>query len=63
MALFFHSIANLVMTECACASLIFASFYDILSLVYLDPWYLNWSTSSSVFPIIRMLVDFLDSVK
>ena len=54
MELFFHTIASLVMAECACTSLIFIG---VPSLVYVDPGYLNWSTSSSVFPYIYMLVD------
>ena len=45
------------MAECACASLILL--LKFLSLVYMDPRYLNWSTSSSVFPFIHMLVDCL----
>ena len=57
MALFFHSIASLVMAKCACASLIFTLFIDVPSLVCVDPRYLNWFTSSSVFPCIHMLVD------
>ena len=60
MALFFHSIASLVMAECACASLIFTSFTDVPSLVCVEPKYLNWSTSSSVCPFICMLVDGLN---
>ena len=60
MALFFHSsIASPVMAECACASLVFTSFTDVLSLVCVEPKYLNWSTSSSVCPFICMLVDGL----
>ena len=54
---FFHSIASLIMVECACASLIFTSFFDVQSLVCVDPTYLNWSISSSVSPFIHMLVD------
>ena len=38
MALFFHSIAGLVIAECACASLIFTSFIDFPSLVCVDPF-------------------------
>ena len=45
MALFFRSIASLVMAECACVSLIFTSFTDVSYLVCVDPKYLNWSTS------------------
>ena len=59
MALFFHSIANLVMAECACASLIFTSFTDVPSLVCVALKYLNWSTSLSVCSFICMLVDGL----
>ena len=60
-ALFFflQSIASLVIAECACASLIFASFIDVLSLVCVDPKFLKWSTSSSGFPFIQTLVDGL----
>ena len=49
------------MTECACActSLIFSSFIGVLSLVCVDPRYLNQSTSSTIFSIIRILVDGL----
>ena len=36
------------MAVCAFASLIFTSFIDVLSLVCVDPKYLNWTTSSSV---------------
>ena len=42
MALFFHSIASLVMAQCAFASLIFTSFTDVRSLVCVEPKYLNW---------------------
>ena len=49
--MFFQSIASLVVAECACASLILTSFTNGPSLVCLDPRYLNWSTSSSVFSI------------
>ena len=57
MALFFHSIASLVvMAECACASLIFTFFTDVLSLVCVEPKYMNWSTSLSVCPFICMLL-------
>ena len=55
MALFFHSIASLAMAECACARLIFTSFIGAPSLVCVDPRYLNWSTSSSVFPFSHTL--------
>ena len=48
MALFLHSIASLVMSECARASLIFTSSTDVPSLVRVEPKYLNWYTSSSV---------------
>ena len=43
------------------ASLIFTSFTDVpsLVLVYVDPKYLNWSNSSSVFPLIHILADGL----
>ena len=60
MALFFHSIASLVMAECACASLIFTSFTDVPSLVCVEPKHLNWYTSSSVCLFTCMLVDGLD---
>ena len=59
MALFFNSIASLVMAECACTGLIFTYFADVPSLVYVEPKYLNWSTSSSVCPFIHMLADGL----
>ena len=59
MALFFHSTANLVMAECACACLIFTSFNDDSSLVFVDPKYLKWSTSSNTFPFICILKDGL----
>ena len=59
MALLFHSIASLVVAECAYVSLIFTSFIDVPSLVCVDLKYLNWPTSSSVFPFIYMLVDGL----
>ena len=52
----YHSIASLFRTECACVSLIFTSFIDVPSLVCVDPRYLKWSTSSSVFPFIHMLI-------
>ena len=29
-------------------------FYDVLSLVCVDPKYLNWSTSSDIFAFIHM---------
>ena len=60
MALFFHSTASLVMAECACVSLIFTSLNDVQSLVCVDCNYLNWSTSSSTFAFIHMLVNGLD---
>ena len=44
MAVFFHSIASLVMAECACASMIFTSFIDVPFLVCVDRRYLNWLT-------------------
>ena len=59
MALFSHCISSLVMAEFDCASLIFTSFIDVPSLVYADLRYLEWSTSSCVFPFIYMLVDGL----
>ena len=46
----FNSIASLVMTECACASLIFTFITDVKSLVCVEPKHLNWSTSSTVCP-------------
>ena len=55
--LFFHSIASLVLAECACASLFFTSFTDFLSVVCVEPKYLKRSTSSSVCPFICMLED------
>ena len=57
MALFFHSIASLVMAECACPSVIFTSFTDAPSLFCVEPKYLNWSASSGVCPFICMLAD------
>ena len=57
MALFFHGIASLVIAECACASLIIIFCIDVPSLVCVDPRYLNWPTSSSVFSFISMVVD------
>ena len=54
---FFHSIAGPVMAEGACACLIFTSSIDVPSSVCVHPQYLNWSTSSSVIPLIHMLVD------
>ena len=59
MAVFPHSIAGLVTADYDCARLIFTSFIDVPSLVCVDPRYMNWSTSSSVFPFIHMLVDGL----
>ena len=50
------------MAECACANLIYISFNDVSSLVCVDPKYLNWSTSSSTFPFISILVDGLGFV-
>ena len=44
MTVFLPRIASLVVAECAYASLIFSSFNDVLSLVYVDPKYLNLST-------------------
>ena len=58
MALVFHGTAGLVMAECACASLICTSLMLFApSLVCVEPKYLNWPTSSSVFPFIHMLKD------
>ena len=37
MTFFSHSIAILVMAECACAGLIFTSFIDVPSLAYANP--------------------------
>ena len=51
MVLFFHSIASLVVAECACASLILTSFIDVLPLVCVDPRYLNWSRDLPAFSI------------
>ena len=51
-----HGTANIVMAECACASLIFTSFNDVPKLVCVDLKYLNWSTSSNTFPFVRILV-------
>ena len=62
MALFFRSIVSLVLTECACASLILTSITDVPSLFCMEPEYLNWSTSSSVCPFFCMLVDGLGLV-
>ena len=59
MVLFFHSIASLVMVQCACASLNFTSFTDVPSLVCVEPKYLNWFTSPIVCPFISMLEDGL----
>ena len=59
MDLFLHSTANLIMAHCACASLIFSSINDVQFLVCADLKYLNWSTSSSTFPFIHILVDGL----
>ena len=56
----FHSIASLVMAECAGASLIFTSFTDFPSLVCVEPKYVKWSTSLSVCPFICMLVHGLN---
>ena len=47
------------MDECAYASLIATSFTDVPHVVCVDPNYLNWSTSSSTFPFIYLLVDGL----
>ena len=59
MALFFQGIASLFTAECACVSLIFTSLIDDPSSVCADPRYLNWSTYSSIFPFIHMLIDGL----
>ena len=61
-ALFFHSIASLDMAACACASLIFTSFTDFPYLLYVEPKYLNLSTSSSVCPFICILLVVLCSM-
>ena len=45
------------MAECVCASLTFTPFIDVPCLICVDSKYLNWSTSSSVFPFIPMLVN------
>ena len=58
-ALFFQRTASLVTIEYACACFIFTSFNDFLSFVCVDPKYLKWSTSSSIFTFIHMLVDGL----
>ena len=58
--LFLQSMVNLVMAECACASLTFTSFNDLPSLVCVDPKYLNWFTSSTNCPFTHMLVGDLD---
>ena len=49
-----------VMVEYACISLILTSLVDVLSLICVNPRWLNWSTSSSTFPIFCILVDGLD---
>ena len=49
-------IASLFVAEWACASLIFISSIDVLSLGCVDHEYLNWSTSSSGFQFIHVLV-------
>ena len=59
MALFFHSAASPVMAKCACTSLIFTSVMDVPFLVCVNPKYLNWSTFSSSFPFVYILVDGL----
>ena len=58
MALFFQSIARLVIAECACANLIFTPFIDVPSLVCVDPKYLSLYTSSSGLPFLHTLVWF-----
>ena len=55
-SLFSQSVACLVMVDCACASLIFTSFNDFPSPVYVDPKYLNCFTSSSTFPLIHIYI-------
>ena len=57
--LFLWSKASLVMVECASCStsLLFSSFTDFPSVVCVDPRYLNWFTSHSIFPFIHILVD------
>ena len=45
------------MDECSCTTLIFSSFTGIPLLECVDPNYLIWSTASSTFPFIHMLVD------
>ena len=52
MALFFHSIASLVMVEYACASLIFTSFIDVPSLVL-------WILSIWTGPLILALFHYV----
>ena len=47
------------MAVCACTSLIFTFFTNVPSLVCVEPKYLNWSTSSSIYPFICMLLDGL----
>ena len=57
MVLFFQS-QSLVITECACASLIFTSFVDVPSSVCADPKCLKWFTSPMQrFPFILDAVD------
>ena len=51
MALFFHSIASIVLAECACASLSFTSFTDVPSLVCVESKYL-------VATCVKFLVSF-----
>ena len=55
MALFVHSTASLVRAECVCTSLILTA-TDVPSLVCVDAKYLNWQTSSSVFPFISFYI-------
>ena len=55
-ALFLCCTDSLVMPEWASASLTFTSFDDVISVVRVDPKYLNWSTSPNTFPFIRILV-------
>ena len=62
MIMLLYSIASLVMSECACVSLILTTFTDVPSLVCVEPKHLNWSTHSSVCPFMCILVDGLGSV-